>query len=497
MAELNPNTVVVSMRGISKSFPGVRALENVNLELRRAEVHAIVGENGAGKSTLMKILAGVYRADEGEVLLNGSSVSFHGPREALNAGISTIHQELNLIPNLTVAENIMLTREPIKGRFIDERALLEKAQASLQELEIELDPRMLVGDLTLAKQQMVEIAKALSLEADVVIMDEPTSALTERESEVLFSIIRRIQARGVAVLYISHRMEEIFLIADQVTVLRDGQLVVTKPVQVITPEQLISFMVGRELTNLYPEKQSQIGAPLLEVRDLRLPGSVQGLNFTLHKGEILGFAGLVGAGRTEVMRALFGADPIQSGQVLLEGQPLGIKSPQDAIGHGLAFVTEDRKLQGLVLGMNLRENISLVVLPVLSSTGFIDARREQQLARDSIPRFDIRTPSSEQEVINLSGGNQQKVVLAKWLATNPRVLILDEPTRGIDVAAKAQVHQLMANLAAQGLGILLVSSELPEVLGMADRILVMREGCIMGEFNRQTANQEAIMRLAA
>lgn len=494
----DPNqTIVVGMREISKSFPGVHALQQVNLELRRGEVHAVVGENGAGKSTLMKILAGVYRADAGEVFLKGVPVSFNGPREALNAGISTIHQELNLIPNLTVGENIMLTREPVRGRFIDERALFAKAQGSLRSLEIDLDPRTLVEDLTVAKQQMVEIAKALSLEADVVIMDEPTSALTERETEVLFAIIKRLKARGVAVLYISHRMEEIFSIADRVTVLRDGQLVATKQVSEVTPAQLISLMVGRELTSLYPQKHAKIGAPLLEVRGLRLRGSDHDLNFTLHRGEILGFAGLVGAGRTEVMRAIFGADRIDAGQLLLEGQPVRISSPQEAIRRGLAFVTEDRKLQGLVLGMNVRENISLVTLPSLSRSGMIDARAEQQLARTSIPRFDIRTPSSEQEVINLSGGNQQKVVLAKWLATNPKLLILDEPTRGIDVAAKAEIHNLIAKLASEGLGILLVSSELPEVLGMADRILVMREGRITGEFTRETASQEAIMRVAA
>jgi ABC-type sugar transport system ATPase subunit len=488
---------VIEMRGIAKRFPGVQALQNVSLDLRRGEVHAIVGENGAGKSTLMKILAGVYLADDGEVLLRGQPMSFANPREAIQAGISTIHQELNLIPNLTVGENIMLTREPIKGRFVDDRALYAQAERALRDLEIDLPARALVSDLTVAKQQMVEIAKALSLEADVVIMDEPTSSLTERETDVLFEIIKRLTVRGVAILYISHRMEEIFSIADRVTVLRDGHLVATTSITEVTPPALISMMVGRELTSLYPDKHGEIGSPLLEVRNLKPRGSTGTVSFTLHRGEILGFAGLVGAGRTEVMRAIFGADPTEGGEIMLEGQPIRISSPADAIGLGLAFVTEDRKQQGLVLGMTVRENISMVALPKLSGSGFIDQVAETQLARASIPRFDIRTPSMEQEVVNLSGGNQQKVVLAKWLAIKPKLLILDEPTRGIDVAAKAEIHNLIAQLAAEGIGILLVSSELPEVLGMSDRVLVMREGRIMGEFRRGEATQEAVMNLAA
>lgn len=492
-----PAETVVEMQAISKRFPGVNALESVNLNLRRGEVHAIVGENGAGKSTLMKILAGVYRPDQGQIRLRGQNVEFHGPREAIGAGISTIHQELNLIPNLSVGANIMLTREPLRGRFVDEAALLERATQALKTLEIDLDPRETVENLTVAKQQMVEIARALSLESDVLIMDEPTSTLTERESDLLFSLIRRLKSQGVAILYISHRMEEIFSIADRVTVLRDGHLVATKEISEVTPPGLIALMVGRELTNLYPEKQTQIGPALLEVKNLRLRKAEHALSFTLHKGEILAFAGLVGAGRTELMRAIFGADLVDGGEVLLEGKALSLKSPADAIHQGLGFVTEDRKLQGLVLGMNVRENISLATLPQLSPSGFIDLRGEMKLARDSIPRFDIRTPSTEQEVINLSGGNQQKAVLAKWLALKPKVLILDEPTRGIDVNAKAEIHKLIAHLAEEGMGILLVSSELPEVLGMADRILVMREGQIRGEFGRHEATQEKIMALAA
>ncbi len=494
---MSSTETVVEMRGISKRFPGVNALENVNLDLRRGEVHAIVGENGAGKSTLMKILAGVYRSDQGEIRLRGQTTEFHAPREAIQAGISTIHQELNLIPNMSVGENIMLTREPLRGRFVDDRTLLAKAAEALHTLEIDLDPREMVENLTVATQQMVEIARALSLESDVLIMDEPTSALTEREAELLFGLIRRLKTQGVAILYISHRMEEIFSIADRVTVLRDGHLVATKGIGEVNPSQLIGLMVGRELTNLYPQTRAQIGKPLLQVRGLRLRGANSDLGFTLHQGEILAFAGLVGAGRTELMRAIFGADPVDGGEVMLEGRTLSIKSPADAIHQGLGFVTEDRKLQGLVLGMNVRENISLATLPQLSPRGFIDLRSEMNLARESIPRFDIRTPSTEQEVINLSGGNQQKAVLAKWLALKPKVLILDEPTRGIDVNAKAEIHKLMAELAALGMGILLVSSELPEVLGMANRIMVMRQGKIVGEFSQQEATQEKIMALAA
>jgi ABC-type sugar transport system ATPase subunit len=493
----DPQSVIVEMRGISKRFPGVQALEGASLSLRRGEVHAIVGENGAGKSTLMKVLAGVYRPDSGEVLLRGQAVSFHGPSEAIHAGISTIHQELNLIPNITVAENIMLTREPVRWRLLDERALNDGVAQSLRDLEIDLEPRAIVEDLTMAKRQMVEIARAVMLEADVVIMDEPTSSITERETEVLFALIARLKSKGVAILYISHRMEEIFSLADRVTVLRDGQLVATKDIAEVTPGHLISMMVGRELTNLYPEKRGTIGDVLLDVRDLQLKGSNHKVSFTLHAGEILGFAGLVGAGRTEIMRAIFGADPMVGGEVLLEGSPVRATSPNAAIRRGIAFVTEDRKLQGLVLGMSVRENASMVTLPGMTRSGFIDAAAEMRLARTSISRFGIRTPGTEQEVVNLSGGNQQKVVLAKWLAVTPKLLILDEPTRGIDVAAKAEIHALIAALAAEGLGILLISSELPEVLGMSDRVLVMREGQIVGEFARAEATQEAIMGLAA
>ena len=488
---------LVEIRGMTKAFPGVQALLGVDLDLRAGEVHAVVGENGAGKSTLMKIVAGVYRSDSGSIRLGGVPILNESPRQALERGISMIHQELNLAPNLSVAENVFLGRAPTRGGLIDWRRLYADVEALADRLGIDLDVRARVDELSVARQQMVEIAKALSLDARVIIMDEPTSALTERETEALFDIIARLKSNGVAVVYISHRLDEIFRVADRVTVLRDGRLVGTLPIAQATQPQLIGMMVGRVLTTLFPKESVEIGDPFLEVRHLRRKGALEDISFVLRRREILGLAGLVGAGRTELVRVLFGADPLDGGEILLEGRPVRIRRPRDAIRLGMGFVTEDRKLQGLVLGMNVRENETLASLAQVSKLGFLNLGRERTLAARLVEQLGVRTPSVEQEVANLSGGNQQKVVIAKWLATRARILILDEPTRGIDVGAKAEVHALMSRLASQGVSILMISSELPEILGMSDRILVMRQGRLSGEFTRDQASQEAILACAA
>jgi len=488
---------LVEIRGMTKAFPGVQALLGVDLDLRAGEVHAVVGENGAGKSTLMKIVAGVYRPDSGSIRLGGVPILNESPRQALERGISMIHQELNLAPNLSVAENVFLGRAPTRGGLIDWRRLYADVEALADRLGIDLDVRARVDELSVARQQMVEIAKALSLDARVIIMDEPTSALTERETEALFDIIARLKSNGVAVVYISHRLDEIFRVADRVTVLRDGRLVGTLPIAQATQPQLIGMMVGRVLTTLFPKESVEIGDPFLEVRHLRRKGALEDISFVLRRREILGLAGLVGAGRTELVRVLFGADPLDGGEILLEGRPVRIRRPRDAIRLGMGFVTEDRKLQGLVLGMNVRENETLASLAQVSKLGFLNLGRERTLAARLVEQLGVRTPSVEQEVANLSGGNQQKVVIAKWLATRARILILDEPTRGIDVGAKAEVHALMSRLASQGVSILMISSELPEILGMSDRILVMRQGRLSGEFTRDQASQEAILACAA
>jgi ABC-type sugar transport system ATPase subunit len=497
MLESGATSGLLQVRGVSKSFPGVQALLGVDVDIARGEVHAIIGENGAGKSTLMKILAGIYQPDAGSIMLDGQPITIDGPRRAMALGIAMIHQELNLAPNLSVAENIFLGRAPTRGGLIDWRRLDQQARALLDALGIELNVRDTVEDLSVARQQMVEIAKALSLDARVIIMDEPTSALTERETATLFGIIGRLKTQGVAVVYISHRLDEIFRIAGRVTVLRDGRLVGGAPIGETSPTQLIALMVGRELAALFPRDAIEPGPPVLEARHVNRTGVLHDISFAVRRGEILGLAGLVGAGRTELARALFGADALDGGEILLDGQRVTIRGPRDAIRHGLGFVTEDRKLHGLVLGMSVRENATLAILRELTRFGLVSFARERQVADEYVRQLDIRTPSIDQEVVNLSGGNQQKVVLAKWLATRPRVLILDEPTRGIDVGAKAEVHALMNRLAATGVAILMISSELPEILGMSDRILVIRQGQVSAEFSRADATQEKIMASAA
>jgi len=490
-------TPLLQVRRLTKGFPGVQALSGVDLEVRPGEVHAVCGENGAGKSTLMKIVAGVYQRDGGEIVWKGGLVDIANPRQALAHGISMIHQELNLAPNLSVAENIFLGRAPARAGFVAWTHLYAEARALVDRLGVDLDVRVPVEELSVARQQMVEIVKALSHKSELIIMDEPTSALSEREADTLFQIIKRLKSAGVAVVYISHRLEEIFRIADTITVLRDGRLVESIPIAQATQARLINAMVGRELNALFPKQDVALGEPILEVRHLRRMGVVDDVSFVLRRGEILGLAGLIGAGRTELVRVLFGADHRDGGEVLVQGKVVRISSPRDAIRLGIGFVTEDRKLQGLVLGMTVRENTTLASLRLVSRLGFLNRASERSIASEYVRSLDIRTTGVEQEVMTLSGGNQQKVVIAKWLATQPKVLILDEPTRGIDVGAKAEVHALMSRLAGQGVGIIMISSELPEVLGMSDRILVVREGRISGEFERGQATQEAILACAA
>jgi len=489
---------LLEMRGISKHYPGVQALEDVSFGVRAGEVHALVGENGAGKSTLMKILAGAEACDRGEILIDGHPVNIDSPQRAMDLGISIIYQEFNLVPYLSAAENIFLGREPrgVLPGFVHFPRMYQEAQVIIDRLGVRLDVRTPVNRLSVAGQQMVEIAKATSQKARIIAMDEPSATLTDHEMHNLFELIRSLKSQGVGVIYISHRLEEIFEIADRVTVLRDGRWVGTHPVADLDREEIIRMMVGRELREKIPKKIVPIGDPVLEVRHLTRKGVLEDISLTVKRGEVVGLAGLVGAGRTELARAIFGVDPKDSGEIYLEGQQVHFRSPQDAIRHGIGLVTEDRKALGLILGMVVRENISLANLQELSVLSFIQRRREKEITNQLISDLMIKTPSTEQQVQNLSGGNQQKVVLAKWLFTRSKVMIFDEPTRGIDVGSKVEIYQLMNRLAESGVGILMISSELPEILGMSDRILVMHEGKIAGELSREEATQEKIMHLA-
>ena len=498
---------------VTKSFPGVLALQDVSLEVHPGEVLGLVGENGAGKSTLMKILSGVYQPDAGEIIFDGKPVVLHSPRQAQDLGISIIYQEFNLMPNLSVEENVFVGREPNAGKVVRWRQLRKQTTALLDQLGVRLNPGAIVRSLSVAEQQMVEIAKALSLNARLVIMDEPTSALTDTEVTALFEIIRGLKARGLAVIYISHRLEEIFTICDRVTVLRDGELAGELPIAEATPDRIVRLMVGRPLMDLFRPEEAErrlqslaerSPAPVLEVRGLGRTGTgqdpsaivLEDVSFSVRPGEIVGLAGLVGSGRTEIARAIFGADEYDRGEIVVDGQPIRIRSPREAIRLGIGLVPEDRKLQALVLSLAIRENLSLSLLNRLSRFGVVRLAAERALARRMVDALRVRTPSIEQKVLNLSGGNQQKVVIAKWLALHPKILIMDEPTRGIDIGAKAEVHGLMHQLAADGVAILMISSELPEIIHMSDRILVMRQGMIAGELARAEATQEAVMTLA-
>lgn len=504
-AMTEPAPVLLQMSGISKSFPGVQALQSVDLYVRSGECLALVGENGAGKSTLMKILSGVYAPDEGTIAIDGQLVVPSNPHHAQQLGVSIIYQEFNLFPNMSIEENIFIGREPNRAGFVERKELRQAATVYLDQVGVQLDPRAMVRDLSVAQQQMVEIAKALSYNARIVIMDEPTSALTDNEVQALFTIIRGLKERGLGVVFVSHRLDEVFEISERITVLRDGRNAGELDVATSSPEEVVRMMVGRDMGDLYQKEESTAQERVvLEVRDLSRRGTQQddskvvldGIDLEVRAGEIVGLAGLVGSGRTELARAIFGADPFDSGQIFLDGQPVTIKSPAQAIKYGLALAPEDRKLQALVLALAIRENISLPNLGRLSKFGFVRRREERNLTQRYIDALSIRTPSMEQKVINLSGGNQQKVVLAKWLALAPRVLIVDEPTRGIDIGAKAEVHSLLSQLAASGVAVLMISSELPEVLRMSDRIYVMREGKIAGVLDRDEATEERVMELA-
>ncbi len=492
--------VLVTMEGIEKSFPGVHALADCRFDLRAGEVHALVGENGAGKSTLMKVLAGVYSRDAGQVFFKGRPVDIPNPRAAQDLGISMIHQELNLMPHLTVAQNIFIGREP-RGALkflLDEKDTNLKTRELLDTLHLKLNPRARVSSLSVAKQQMVEIAKALSLNAEVLIMDEPTAALTEGEIQELFRIIRQLRTKGVGIVYISHRLEELKQISDRITVMRDGRYIDTVPTPEATIDQIISMMVGRTIYEASPEIPDNGHADvMLEVRNLNRGRALHDISFSLKRGEIVGFAGLMGAGRTEVARAIFGADPIDSGEIYVAGKRVRIKGPSDAVRHGIGYLSEDRKRYGLTLGMDVEENIVLAAFNrFLNWLGFVDRARTRATAERLVEMLSIKTPSIQQKAKNLSGGNQQKLVIAKWLTADTHILIFDEPTRGIDVGAKSEIYKLLNELARQGKSIIMISSELPEVLRMSHRIIVMCEGRITGTLDAADATQEKIMQYA-
>ncbi|BED21131.1 TPA: sugar ABC transporter ATP-binding protein [Escherichia coli] len=490
----------LQMKHITKRFPGVLALNDVQFSLRRGEVHALLGENGAGKSTLMKILSGVYQPDEGEIIFEDKPVSFSDPLSAQNVGITIIHQEFNLFPELTVEENIFIGREFCKkNRWrLDEKQQRQATIEILQKLNLAIKPDTLVADLTVAQQQMVEIAKAISVNARILIMDEPTAALTETEIESLFRVTRLLKEQGTGIVYISHRLEELALIADRATVMRDGQYISTVDYECVKISDLIAMMVGRDLGNIYPRREAiQQRMPVLEVNGLTRKGVLNDINFTLYRGEILGFAGLMGAGRTELARAIFGADSIDSGTLKLNGKETVIKDISDAIQQGISYLTEDRKKEGLALNLSVERNIMLGNYPEYSDRfGNVDSRRCQQTSEEQVKALRIKTPNLEQAALNLSGGNQQKIIIARWVCKDTDILIFDEPTRGIDVGAKLEIYELMNRLVAKGKSIIMISSELPEVLGMCDRILVMRSGRITGELSANEATQEKIMQYA-
>jgi ABC-type sugar transport system ATPase subunit len=497
VAPMASTELLLELEGISKQFPGVKALEDVRFSVRAGEIHALLGENGAGKSTLIKIISGVYRPDAGEMRIDGQAVQFTSPHESQARGIATIYQELSLYPELTVAENIFMGHAPRRRlgpmSVQDWGTTYERAVELLASLNIhDLDVRRKVGSLNVGNRQRVEIAKALSINARILIMDEPTAALTETDVNRLFELVRLLKERGVGIIYISHRLQEVFQLADRVTVLRDGHYVDTRDVADTTEDQLIRMMVGRTITNLFPKLPSEIGADVLETRGLTRKPQTRDVSLKVRAGEIVGLAGLVGSGRSEFAQAVFGILPADSGEILLDGKPVRITSPGQAMKLGVAYIPEDRGTQGLVRQMRIRENISMAILGSLTRMGMVNRPAERRVGEDMIRQLNIIATSGEQVVNKLSGGNQQKVVVGKWLASKPRLLIVDEPTRGVDVGAKAEIHRLMSELAQQGLGILMISSELPEVLGMSDRILVMRQGALVAEFSRAEATQENV-----
>ncbi len=491
---------VLELKNIVKVFPGVRALDNMQLQLEEGELHAVCGENGAGKSTLMKVITGVYKPDEGEIILKGETIKISNPNDAYAKGIAIIYQETSLFPELTVLENIFIGHEPTKQILgipvIDYSEMRKRATQIFNKLGIEIDLDGLVSELGVATKQMVEIAKALTYEAEILILDEPTAALTNREVRALFETIARLKSEGVSMIYISHRLEEIFEIADRVTIVRDGQYVATALTKEVDSNQLISWMVGRSVSELYPKVQVNIGDNVLEVKELNQHGVLSDINLHLRKGEILGVAGLGGSGRTELAFAMCGFSQKSSGEILIDGQSVQINNYRDAMKNGIVYVSEDRKDKGLVVAMSVKENLTMPILNRLSNIWGIKFKEELDMCKNYIETLSIKTPSPDFIINNLSGGNQQKVSVAKALAIEPKILILDEPTRGVDVGAKAEIHRLISTLASKGLSIIMISSDLPEILGMADRVYVMKEGKIAGEFMGDQVTQEKVLTVA-
>ncbi|MCI8465655.1 MAG: sugar ABC transporter ATP-binding protein [Lachnospiraceae bacterium] len=495
----NQNEIILEMKEIEKGFPGVKALDHARLCLKKGEVHALIGENGAGKSTLMKILLGIYHQDSGTVIYKGQEVDFKAPHDALTAGISMIHQEISLIPTVSVAENIWIGREKnyTRAGIINTKKRNQEAQELLDKLGIRIDAKQIVRELSVANMQLVEIARAVSYHSDVIIMDEPTSSLSDAEIEILYRIIREVSANGTSIIFISHKLEEIFEVCDRVTVMRDGQYISDHDTKEITQPELVTKIAGREIKDLFPKQESQFGEVALEVKGLCSGKTFQDVSFSVRKGEILGFCGLVGAGRTEIMRAVFGIDKFESGEIYVEGKQVHIHSPKDAIANGLAMVTEDRRGSGIISGLSVKYNMSLAYLSSLcNGLTFINKQKENSDAKEMSDRLAIHAASLDQAIGSLSGGNQQKAIVARWLLSGPKILILDEPTRGIDVGSKSEIHRLISELAVQGLAVIMISSEMPEILGMSDRVMVVRDGRLVGEFNRDEADQETLIQRA-
>ena len=491
---------LLRMEGISKQFAGVMALKNVHFDLRAGEVHALMGENGAGKSTLIKVLSGVYRPTAGEIYINGQKAALANAGDALKAGVGTIYQEFNLVPSLSIAENIFLGKELKKGGCLDRQRMIERANELMKQMGFEkTNSAQRVSTLSVAQQQMVEILKSLFNDSGILVLDEPTAVLTDRESERLFEMIRTLRERGVGIIYISHRLEEVLSLADRITVLRDGEYVGTldNSQGTVTKEQLVSMMVGRTLSAYYPKRASMLGETVLKVCKLCKKGVYQDISFELHKGEILGITGLVGAGRTEVVKSLFGALSYDSGELFLDGESIEVRTPRQAMDRGIAFIPENRKEEGLVLDASIQDNMMMASESQVCTHGVMNRKKIHQFVRHSFESLDIRPAEPLKIARNFSGGNQQKAIIAKWIAINPKILILDEPTRGIDINAKAEIYKLMNRLVEEGMSIVMVSSEMPEIIGMCDRVLVMAEGRITGEFERKDFSQERIMAAAS
>ena len=490
------NENILEIKGVSKSFVGVKALQNVSFQVRKGDVHALLGENGAGKSTLMKILSGAYNKDCGQIFVNGKEAEIRNTKDSERLGIAIIYQELNLIPDITVAENIFLARQPKKHGLLDWKKMTEDAEEILDYMDVAINPRAIVSSLSVAQQQMVEIAKAISLHSQLLIMDEPTSTLTEGETRKLFSVINNLKSKGISMIYISHRMEEIFEICDSYTVLRDGTFVHSGEIKEVDVNQIIEYMVGRSLASVYPEKKNKVGEVILEADHISNGKEVKDVSFSLRKGEILGFAGLVGAGRTETLKAVFGADSGAKGEIKINGKPVQIRSPRDAIKLGIGFLPEGRKKEGLVVDLPVLDNTVMAKPEKAMEHGMFSAKKAKEICQKYIRELLIKTPSEMQKAKFLSGGNQQKVVLAKWLNCEPEIIVLDEPTRGIDVNAKMEIYNIIVKLAEEGKSIIMISSEMPELIGLCDRVIVMHEGCVTGELDRRTLSQQQIMHYA-